>query len=112
MGFVVLNLCGCLFIVAGMRDSAKAKQSFNVSYSKAIDVVKEVFTAGNLKFTKAIIKSDIAVVKGTFANGKTMYIEIFRISDNESRIEVRVGTSESGKPDAQKILDDISQRLK
>ena len=108
-GIIVINFSGCLFVAASMRESQKAKQNFNVPYEKALEMVKKALISLDLEFEKAIVKPDIAVVKGKYTNEKTMYIEIFRISDNESEISVRVGTSDAGKIDAQKILEAIRQ---
>lgn len=109
---IVINFSGCVFVAAGMRESQKAKQDFNVPYTKALEATKKALISLNLEFEEAIIKPDIAVVKGKYTSERTMYIEIFRISDNESRIAVRVGTSDAGRQDAQKILEEIEQFTK
>jgi small-conductance mechanosensitive channel len=109
---IIINFSGCVFVAAGMRESQKAKQDFNIPYTKALEAVKEALLSLSLEFEEAIIKPDIAVVKGKYTSERTMYIEIFRITDNESRIAVRVGTSNAGRQDAQKILEEIEQFTK
>ncbi|MFA5007664.1 MAG: DUF3568 family protein [Candidatus Omnitrophota bacterium] len=112
LGFISISFSGCIFVAASMRETQKAKQDFNVSYIKALEIVKKALVSLNLKFEEAVIKPDIAVVKGKYTNEKTMYIEVFKISDNESKIAVRVGTSDAGKIEAQKILDAITKLSK
>jgi len=112
LGMNCLNFSGCIFVAASLRETQKAKQDFNVSYIKALEIVKKALVSLNLKFEEAVIKPDVAVVKGKYTNEKTMYIEIFKISDNESRIAVRVGTSDAGKAEACKILEVIEKYSK
>jgi hypothetical protein len=109
LAMITLNSSGCIFVAASMREFQKAKQDFNVPYAQALEIVKKALISLNLEFEEAVIKPDIAVIKGKYVNGRTMYIEIIKISDDESKIAVRVGTSDAGKIDAQKILEAIEQ---
>jgi len=111
-GITCVSSSGCIFVAASLRENQKAKQDFNVSYTKALEIVKKALISLNLTFEEAVIKPDIAVVKGKYTNEKTMYIEIFKISEIESKIAVRVGTSDAGKLDAQKILEAIERYSK
>jgi len=106
-GFMAINLCGCIAVMAGLAESAKAKQTLNVSYSEAIDIVKGSFKALNVQFIEAVIEPNITQVKAKGANDRTVRIFISKISDSESRISVRVGTSEAGKEEAEEILQAI-----
>lgn len=106
---ICLNLSGCIFLAASLRETQKAKQEFNVSYIKSLENVKKALVSLGLKFEEAVIKPDIAVIKGRYIDGKIMYIEIFKINDSESRIAVRVGTSDAGKIEAEKIIKAIEQ---
>jgi hypothetical protein len=106
---ICLNSTACIFVAAGMRETQKAKQNFDLSYEKALESVKMVLISLNLEFEEPVIRPDVTVVKGKYNDEKNMYIEIFRVSSNESRIAVRVGTSDAGKIDAQKILETIKE---
>ncbi len=112
LGIICLNFSGCIFVAASLRETQKAKQDFNVPHTKALEIVKKALVSLNLKFEETVIKPDIAVVKGRYTNEKTMYVEIFKVSRNESRIAVRVGTSDAGKTDACKILEVIEKYSK
>jgi hypothetical protein len=109
---IAISFSGCVFVAASMRESHKAKQNFDLPYTTALEMTKKALISLDLEFEEAIIKPDIAVVKGKYTNKRTMYIEIFRISYNESEISVRVGTSAAGKIDAQKILETIREHAK
>lgn len=109
---IAISFSGCLFFAASMRESQKVKQDFNIPYATALEIVKKALISLNLEFEEAIVNPDIAAVKGKYLDGQTMYIEIFRVNDNDSKISVRVGTSDAGKIDAQKVLETIEQYAK
>jgi len=104
---MALNLCGCVLVMGALADTAKAKQSLNVSYSEAVDIVKGALKTIDLRFESATIRKTIAEVRGKYTDGKTARILITKVSDNESRIAVRVGTTAAGKKDADQILQAI-----
>jgi len=104
---LAVNLCGCVAVMASLAESAKAKQKLDIPYSQALDLVKEAFKTLDIKFISADIRPGIALVKGNVTDDKTARILISKISDSESLIAVRVGTSEAGKADAERILQRI-----
>jgi hypothetical protein len=110
LGFIAINFYGCIFFAAGLQDSYKASQKFNASYSDAIDAVKAGLESKGIESTKSVVQPDVTALRGVY-NGQGLYIEILKVSDTETNIKVRVGTSEAGKKDAQDILDAIAQRL-
>jgi len=109
MGFMAVNLCGCIMVAADMAEAEKASQVLNVSYGDAIDAVKCAFKTLNVEFEKATLDPDAARAKGKYVDGRTAHVEIFKTSDSRCKIVVRVGTSEAGKKDAQAILNAIAQ---
>lgn len=109
---LAINLCGCMAAMIWMAENATSKQTLNLSYSQAIDIVKATLIAEGIKFQEAVIKDKIAEVKGTYTDEKTMRIYIHKISDTQCDIAVRVGTSEAGKKDAEKILQAIIDHAK
>lgn len=111
LGFIAVNLCGCMFFVAGLADSYKVKANLDVSYGKAVDTVHAALAELKLDFKKAIIEPDKAVLKARYTDDRNVYILIFREGENASRIEIRVGTDETGKQDARKILETIQLYL-
>jgi len=108
IGFIAAGLCGCTAaVMAYMAESAKAKQTIDISYSEAIDVVRGAMKVEQIQFLEATIKGDIAEAKGRYVDGKTVRIYIHKTSDTQCDIAVRVGTSEAGRKDADKILKAI-----
>jgi hypothetical protein len=108
VGFLAMNLCGCMAaVMTFMAESAKAKQTLDITYSDAIDVVKGAMKVEGVKFKEATIKDNIAVAKGEYNDGRTVRIYIHKISDTQCDIAVRVGTSDAGRKDADKILKAI-----
>lgn len=107
VGLMYLNLCGFALIAAGMSEASKIKETVNISYSKAIDMVKAAVISQGIELGNAVIKPDVTNVKGTYPDGKTVRIVINKISDTQCYIEIRVGRSDAGKEDARKILQAI-----
>lgn len=108
--FIATSLYGCIAVMAGLSESAKATQTLNVSYGQALEIVKAAIKTQGIEFKKAVINENVAEVKGRYADGTTVRIKIFKISDAECRVEVRVGTGATGKEDARKVLEAIAQQ--
>jgi len=105
--FLAVTLCGCIAVMAYMADTAKAKQELDISYSQAVDIVKGAMKTQGIKFLEAEIKENIAVAKGKYTDDRTVRIYIHKLSDTRCSISVRVGVTQAGKNDAEKILQAI-----
>lgn len=108
-GLIILNLCGFVAIVGGVSEFQKVRETVKASYGQALEITKMVLKEQNIKFEKATIDETKARVKGIYPNGETVTIMIYKFSDVESKVEVRVGTSEAGIDDARKIMENIIQ---
>lgn len=106
-GFMFLNLCGFALIAAGVSEASKARETIDASYSKTIDMVKAAMISQGIELGKAVIKKDDARVKGSYPDGRSVNIFVHRVNDAKTSLEVRVGTSEAGKEDANKIIQAI-----
>jgi len=106
-GFLTLNLCGCAAVMIVVSENLKVKQTLNVSYSQAIDMVKGSVIEQGIKFQEALVGKDVARIKGRYDGGKSLHIYIHKISAAQCAIAVRVGTSEADKKIAEKILQGI-----
>ena len=106
--FIAASLCGCIAVMAGVSESAKATKNLNVSYGQALEMAKAAIKTQGIEFKKAVIDENVAEVKGRYANGTTVRINIFKISEAECRIEVRVGAGATGKEGARKIIEAIT----
>lgn len=110
-GFLLINFCGCAFVGNCIRQTYKVDQTFDASYSRAIDAVKDTLINLNLKIVKAVIEPEQANVKARYDGEKFVYVTIFKIDEKQTRIEVRVGTSETGKKSAEDILRSVAEYL-
>lgn len=108
--FIAVNLCGCIGIAAGLAEAQRVKQTFNIPYSQMLDVVKASVKEQGIAFREAVIKKDVAEVVGKLNDERTVRIFIYRVNEQESRVAVRVSTSEAGMDDARAILEGIRQR--
>ncbi|MDD5477651.1 MAG: DUF3568 family protein [Candidatus Omnitrophica bacterium] len=105
--FLAINLCGCAVVMIFISENLKVKQTLNVSYSQAIDIVKGSVIEQGIKFREALVEKDVARIKGRYDGGKSLHIYIHKINDNQCAIAVRAGTSEADKEIAEKILQGI-----
>ena len=116
--FLLINVCGCIAILAGAAAGAgtavwfsgKLSQEVNVSPERALKATKSALKSLKLNVTKETKEEKIMQVMSTYSDGKTIWIDINRVTEASSRIEVRVGVP-GDKDSAQKILDRILRYL-
>jgi len=116
--FLLVNMCGCIAILAGAAAgtgtaawlSGKLSQEVNASFEASLKATKSALQSLKLNVTKETVKEDAAQVMSNYADGKTIWIDINRVSRVTSRIEVRVGVA-GDKEAAHKILDRIRRYL-
>jgi len=119
-GMLMLNLCGCFALVAGVAVggagtavwlSGKLTQEFHTPYQATINASK--LALQSLKLTVISEKSDANVtqIKGSFSDGKEMWVDIDRVDDNSTKVEVRVGGVKPDKEDASVVLKKIQSFL-
>lgn len=119
--FVVLlslNLSGCVALLAGAAGGAgtavwlsgKLSQEANASFEDTIKATKKALLSLRLKVKKETIEANVAQVMSSYTDGKTIWVDIHRISGSTSKIEVRVGVA-ADKDIARKILNRITKYL-
>ena len=106
--FILANIYGFAFVASQVAESHKIKQAFPVSEPQALEAVKGALQALSLRLDTIKEIEGLIKVKGKYADGRTIRIEIYKAEAGQSLISVRVGKNESGKPDAQKIMDAIA----
>jgi len=110
---IVLNIYGCALNSGSIAETQKEpKLIFNASYVQALVMVQGALKPEPLQFEKAIIAKDTAQLKGNYADGKAVQIVISKISDSQSSLVVRGGTSQADKENAGKIIATIMQYSK
>ena len=115
---LLMNMCGCIAILAGAAAgtgtaawlSGKLSQEVNASFEASLKATKSALKSLKLNVTKETAKEDLAQVMSNYADGKTIWIDINRVSKVTSRIEVRVGVT-GDKEAAHKVLDRIRRYL-
>jgi len=113
-----LNLCGCLAILAGaaggtgtaMWLSGKLTQEVNAPFERTIKAAKSALKSLRLSLKKETVEKDVAQLMSEYTDGKTIWIDVRRISDASSKIEVRVGMA-GDKEAADKILKRVIKYL-
>ncbi len=117
-GLLLLPLGGCLAIVAAGGAGAgtavwlseKLTQQVNAPYERTIKASENALHFMNLEITKETKSVSITQLKSTY-EGKEVWIDITRITENSTKIEVRVGAVSPDKEAASKILKRIQVEL-
>ena len=108
--FIVLNFCGCALNSDSITKTQKEpKLIFNVSYIQALVVVQGALKSEPIQLGKAAITKDAAELKGSYVDGRAIQIIISKINNSSSSMVVRVGTAQTDKEDARKIISTIMQ---
>ncbi len=120
--FMLLNLCGCFALIAGGAAggvgtavwlSGKMTQYVNASLERATAATRDALQSSSLKIVinETVSGRAVAQIRGRDAAGEKVYVDIHKIAEKRSRIEVRVGTVVSNKEAADRILKAITERL-
>jgi len=115
---LLVSISGCVALLAGAAGGAgtavwlsgKLTQEVNASFERTLQASKSALKSLKLEVTKETIKEDIAQVMSNYTDGKTIWIDIHRVSQKVSRLEIRVGAA-GDKGAAHKILDKIIRYL-
>lgn len=116
--FALVNIYGCVALLAGAAGGAgtaawlsnKLVQETNVSFERAIKASKAALKSMKLEVTKETVQDDVAQIKSSYLDGKTIWIDIHKTSSSTSRIEVRVGIT-GDEAAARKVMDNILRYL-
>lgn len=120
---LLVNLCGCAALIVGSVAggagtavwlSGKLVQNVDNPLEQVSKAAKDYLQFRNLSMvSKETIASGHSVVqiRSRETSGERIRIDIHKISDTRSRIEVRVGTLVSNKEAADRVLKGITERL-
>jgi hypothetical protein len=116
--FILLNVYGCFALFAGAAGGAgaaawlsgKLTQEVNVSMARSHEAAKLALGSLNLAIEKETIKEDVVQLISRTTDGRTLWVDIHRVTDKASRIEVRVGAA-GDKEAARKVMARISSYL-
>ena len=118
-GMMVLNLCGCFALFVGVAGGAgtavwlsgKLTQEFHSSYGTTIDATKSGLETLNLPIIKETKDENITQIKATYSDGREMWIDIHRVSEHSTKVEIRVGGINPDKKSASLVLKKIQDYL-
>ena len=116
--FLMANLYGCVALLAGTAGGAgtaawlsgKMSQEVNASFDRTIKAAKAGLESMNLPVTKETTEKNIAQIMSKYTDQSTIWIDVRRVTDSSSKIEVRVG-ARGDKEAASKILNQIVKYL-
>jgi len=118
-GLLLLNIYGCVALLAGAVAgtgtaawlSGKLTQEFNASYERTIDAAEKALRSLKLKVTKEAKEANVTQLKSKYSDGREIWIDIRKVTDNSTKVEVRVGAVSPNKAAADKILKRIQRYL-
>ncbi len=118
-GLLLLNLYGCFALIAGTAAGAgtavwltdKSTQQFNAPYDFTIKAAENALKSLRLELTRETREARVTQLKSKYTDGKEIWIDIRKITENSTKVEVRVGMVNSDKEAASKILKRIQDYL-
>jgi hypothetical protein len=118
-GMLMLNLCGCFALFAGVAGGAgtavwlsgKLTQEFHAPYQATIDATTSALHALDLQMVKESQDENITQIKGTYSDGREMWVDIHRVTDSSTKVEVRIGGVNPDKEAASMVLKKIQSFL-
>ncbi len=118
-GLMMLNLAGCFALIAGVAGGAgtavwlsgKLTQEFHASYFSTINATKVAMQSMNLPVLKDTQDANVAQIKSVYHDGRDIWIDIHRLTEQSTKVEVRVGAAHPDKDAAGAILKKIQDSL-
>ncbi len=118
-GVFLFSICGCIALLAGAAGGAgtaawlsgKLTQEFHAPYERTISAAKTALKSLNLAIEKETHEDTVTQLKSKYTDGREIWIDIRKVSEDSSKVEVRVGTIGSNKEAAGKILKKIQSSL-
>ncbi len=112
-------MSGCVFLLAGAAGGAgtafwlsgKLSQEVNAPFERTIKAAKSALKSLRLEIDKETVAENVAQITGKYGDGRTIWIDIHRVTEASSKIEVRVGAVSPDKEAADKILKKIMRYL-
>lgn len=117
--FFVTNICGCFAVIAGGAAgggtaawlSNKLTQEVNASYDRTISASEAALKSLNCEVKSEKKQGSVAQLKSDYTDGKEIWIDIHKVTEKSTKVEVRVGAVNPDKEAAQKILKAIQNNL-
>ena len=116
---LLLNIYGCVALLAGTAAGAgtavwlsgKLTQEVHAPYERTVIAAKSALKSFRLEITKETKEDAVTQLISNYSDGRDIWIDIHKITDDSSKVEVRVGTVTPDKVAAGKILKKIQSYL-
>lgn len=117
--WLLFSVYGCFAIFAGAAAgtgtavwlSNKLTQEVNASYSRTVDASEKALKSLNMEVIKEVQATDVTQLRSKYSDGKEVWIDVRKIADTSSKVEIRVGAINPDKEAASKILKRIQGYL-
>lgn len=118
-GLLFLNIYGCFALFAGAAAgggtavwlSNKLTQEVNAPYARTIEASEKALKSLNLEVAKKTQEEEVTQLRSEYTDGKEIWIDIRKVTNNSTKVEIRVGAISSDKEAASKILKKIQLYL-
>jgi len=118
-GLFLLNIYGCVALLAGAIAgtgtavwlSGKLTQEFSAPYERTINAAEKALRSLKLEITKEAKEANVTQLKSKYSDEREVWIDIRKITENSTKVEVRVGAVSPDKAAADKILKKIQAYL-
>ena len=118
-GFLLLNICGCFLLLAGAVGgvgttvwlSGKLTQQFNATYEQTIKATESALRSFNFGIAKEAKEANVTTFRSHYTDGKEIWIDVRRVTDASTKVEIRVGGVSAVKEACTKILNRIKSYL-
>ncbi len=110
---------GCIALLAGAAAGAgtavwlsgKLTQEFSAPQERVVNSAERALKAMKLKILKETTEEDVTQLKSEYTDGKDIWIDIKKIAERSTKVEVRVGGVSPDKDIAAKIMKRIERGL-
>ncbi len=116
--FVLFNTYGCFALFAGAAGGAgtaawlsgKLTHEVNLPIQRSHTAARRALESLKFVIEKETVKDDVVQLISKYTDGRTVWVDVHRITDAASRIDVRVGAT-GDKEAARKVMDRIDSYL-
>jgi hypothetical protein len=117
--FMLLNAWGCIPLLFGAAGGAgtsvwlsgKLTQEFNQPYDRTITAAENALKSLDLEITKKTRAETVTQFRSKYTDGKEIWIDVRKITEKSTKVEVRVGAISPDKAASDKILKRIQKYL-
>jgi hypothetical protein len=118
-GILLVSITGCFAIFAGAAAgtgtavwlSGKLSQEVSAPYERTIKASEGALKSLDLPIIKESKEDNITQLRSKYTDGKDIWVDVRRVTDKSTKVEVRVGAVHPDKAASDKILKRIQQYI-